>query len=161
MNGGGRHAAHPQDAGGLVGGCEDRQRAPVAPPSPLPIAGHDIDPRLFEGAKQRRQKQGLARAGLADHRHHAGTAFARRRELTAVEIDARGTQHLGDAVMGFGLIVGECECAAGHGATLSKPRDQHQRQRQGQADGDQTRLPSPWESAPVPMRALCSPPSAS
>ena len=119
VDGGGGHAAHPQHARRLVGGCQHRERAPVAAAPPLPVGRDHLDARRLQPAAECGQQQRLARAGLAHHGEHALRPLARGGEHAGVEIDPHAAQRVGDAVMGLGLIGGIGQRGLGHGPSLA------------------------------------------
>jgi hypothetical protein len=116
------HAPRAQDARRLVGGGEDRHGAPVLAAAALPVARDDLEPSGFQRLDQFRQQERLARPRLADHRQHVGLALGHGRDRAAVDIHAEAPQALGDAVMGFGLFVGEDGRGCSHGPDPSRPR---------------------------------------
>jgi hypothetical protein len=80
-------------------------------------------PSGFQRLDQFRQQERLARPRLADHRQHVGLALGHGRDRAPVDIHAKAPQALGDAVMGFGLFVGEGDGrGCSHGPDPSRPR---------------------------------------
>jgi hypothetical protein len=103
-----RHAAQPQDRGRLVGGREDRERAPLAPPPALVVARDGLDTGPDQRAGQFRQQHRLARARLAQDRQHRIVGIGVGRVgLLVQQADAGLRQHLGQPVPGQRLIVRE------------------------------------------------------
>ena len=116
MDGRRGHAARAQHRGRLVRRREDRQRAPILAPLAFPIARDELNPRRLQSLVKLGQKQGFARARLADHRADRGLApFGHQGAVQ--QINPRALQRRGDGIPGFGLVFGKGDSGGqAHGA---------------------------------------------
>ena len=120
VNGSGRHAACAQHRGSLVGGGQDRQRAPVLARAPLPIAGHDFDACALKSLVKLCKQKGFPGTRLADHGRDLRLAGGHRGEQTFVKVNTSRTQHIGHKIMCLGLIFGVDDGGFRHAHSLGK-----------------------------------------